>query len=153
MLQMSAFPAAYVLLLSRLWQELESMLTLQSLPLEGASSARVEVGLEIFRLELHLLQDLLEGSRLQVDLHQRARVQRTIDRLLAALGPAAACSALSVEAAQNLLFDEVRSLLLPDPPCRNPPVNKRTPGRYTPFLPDFKMSHRTEDGQREAVHH
>ena len=110
----TTFVAAYTLLLSRLWQELESILTL--LPaMTGASAQRLEIQLEILRLELLSLRHLLAGSRLPLDIDERRRVGMLIDQLLGTLEPMSV-SAGTIEAAQDLVFDEVQHLLVSDPP-------------------------------------
>ena len=107
------FLAAYVLLLARLWQELESLWRQLQSP---AVSEEMQLHAEIFRLELVLLQQSLQQPRLSLRGAERARIRSMIDRLLAGVDvqPGTAQSSMvAIADAQDLLFEEVCDLLKP----------------------------------------
>jgi hypothetical protein len=114
MISGTAFLAAYLLLLCRLWQELESLL--KGLTCTAAApSQQFELRCELFRLELILLGEALERPRLTLSRGERARVRAIIDRLLQGVDvrQTIPSAVIAIEAAQDLLFEEVQRLLMP----------------------------------------
>jgi hypothetical protein len=109
----TCFQAAYILLLSRVWQELESTLSVL-LSTRYHSLQSLELRCEILRLELVLLRDSLESPRLPMQMSERTRVRVIVDRLLTELTPhPLAGFAGRVRSAQDLLFDEIQGFVVP----------------------------------------
>src|SRR5579871_5856807 len=109
MLYDNRFVAAYVLLLAAIWEELEQFV----LARDRGSAQRLRIHAEAMRLDLVLMRQSLDRPRLPLRAQERARARAMLDQLLNEYDVERITA--SVEAAellQNLLFDEIRDLIL-----------------------------------------
>jgi hypothetical protein len=108
----NAFVAAYVLLLARLWQEMEHILPCLK---TGTALDAVQLRVETFRLDLVLLQQSLKRTRLPLRESECAKICVVIDQLLDRCyvqGPGTEFAVAAIHGAQDLLFDEVYDLVI-----------------------------------------